>query len=324
MATRDIYETTFDEDVQSNSAANQCPECNGRVITNAAETICEDCGLVIDDQQIDHGPEWRSFDADENEHERTGAPLTVARHDRGLSTQIGHSVDGKGNTLSGQKQRQLGRLRREHKHGQHQSTADRNLAHGLGEVRRIVSALGLPESLRDQACQLFRSAQSADLLHGRSIEAMAAASVYAACRCNGLSRTLDSVTDPARVAQTSVTNAYKTLNRELGLPAKPISPSDHIARLASVLDACDQVRRRARTLAEQAEAETSTIGVSPSGFAAACLYEASEERGREFTQEAVAEAASVAITTVRRHRGTLAELQTADYAGDGGTVSADE
>ena len=152
---------------------------------------------------------------------------------------------------------------------------------------------------------------------------MATASVYAACRCNGLSRTLDSVSGPARVAQTSVTNAYKALNRELGLPTKPISPSDHITRLASVLDACDQVRRRARTLAEQAEAETSTIGVSPSGFAAACLYEVGEKRGGRFTQEAVAEAASVAITTVRKHHETLAELPTADLAGDGGTVSAD-
>lgn len=264
MATRDIYAMTFDEDVQADSTANQCPECDGRVITNTAETVCEDCGLVIDEQQIDHGPEWRSFEADENEHTRTGAPLTVARHDCGLSTEIGHSVDAKGNTLSGQKRRYLGRLRREHKRGQHQSTADRNLAHGLGEVRRIVSALNLPELRRDQACQLFRSAQPADLLHGQSIEAMATASVYAACRCNGLSRTLDSVTDPARVKQMSVKNAYKTLNRELGLPAEPVSPSDHIVRLASVLDVCDQVRRRARKLAEQAEAETNTIGVSPS------------------------------------------------------------
>ena len=101
MATRDIHETTFDEDVQSNSTANQCPECDGWVITNAAETICEDCGFAIDDQQIDHGPEWRSFEADE--YDRTGAPLTVARHDRGLSTEIGRDVDAKGNTLSGQK-----------------------------------------------------------------------------------------------------------------------------------------------------------------------------------------------------------------------------
>jgi transcription initiation factor TFIIB len=29
MATRDIYETTFDEDIQTDTESNQCPECDG-------------------------------------------------------------------------------------------------------------------------------------------------------------------------------------------------------------------------------------------------------------------------------------------------------
>jgi len=223
MATRDIYETTFDEDVQAGSSANQCPECNGRVTTNAVETVCEECGLVVDEQRIDHGPEWRAFD--EDERERTGAPLTAARHDRGLSTEIGRRTDANGNTLSGQKRRRLARMRREQSRGRFQSKAERNLAHGLGEVRRIVSALELSEAIRDQACQLFRSAQNEDLLRGRSIEAIAAASVYGACRCNGLSRLLDEVSEMARVEESRVANAYKTLNEELGLPAEPVSPA---------------------------------------------------------------------------------------------------
>jgi len=99
MATRDIYETTFDEDVQTDTRSNQCPECDGRVTTNTVETVCEECGLVVDEQRIDHGPEWRGFD--EDERERTGAPLTAARHDRGLSTEIGRGTDTNGNELSG-------------------------------------------------------------------------------------------------------------------------------------------------------------------------------------------------------------------------------
>ena len=61
MASRDIYENAFDEDVQADSSANPCPECGGHVITNSVETVCEDCGLVLESQPIDHGPEWRSF-----------------------------------------------------------------------------------------------------------------------------------------------------------------------------------------------------------------------------------------------------------------------
>jgi transcription initiation factor TFIIB len=88
MATRNIYETAFDEDVQCEPSSNSCPECNGCVATNAVETVCEDCGLVIADQQIDHGPEWRSFEDSDNNRERTGAPLTAARHDGGSPVQV--------------------------------------------------------------------------------------------------------------------------------------------------------------------------------------------------------------------------------------------
>ena len=124
MAIRDIYETGFDEDIHTESSANQCPECDGHVTTNAVETVCEDCGLVIDEQRIDHGPEWRAYD--EKERERTGAPLTAARHDRGLSTEIGHGTDVHGNELSGKKRRRLARMRRGQTRGRWRSKAERN------------------------------------------------------------------------------------------------------------------------------------------------------------------------------------------------------
>ena len=305
MATREIYETGFDEDVQTNSSTNPCPECDGRVTTNSVETVCENCGLVIDEQRIDHGPEWRTHD--QHERKRTGAPLTAARHDRGLSTEIGRGKDANGNTLSGQKHQRLSRMRREQSRGRFQSKAQRNLAHGLGEVRRIVSALDLSESVRDQACQIFRSAQNENLLRGRSIEAIAAASVYGTCRCNGLSRLLGEVSKLARVAESRVINAYKTLNEALGLPAKPVSPSMFVPRLASDLECPEKIRQRARTLAEQAEERGLTTGVHPAGFAAACLYKAGQEQGQGVTQRDVAESGNVTPTTVRGHHETLEE-----------------
>jgi len=305
MATRDIYETGFDEDVQTESSGNQCPECNGHVTTNVKETVCEECGLVIEEQRLDHGPEWRAYD--EDERERTGAPLTAARHDRGLSTEIGRGTDSNGNELSTQKRRRVARMRREQTRGRWRSKAEQNLAHGLGEVRRLASALELSDTLRDQACQLFRSAQNEDLLRGRSIEAIAAASVYGACRCNGRSQFLDDIVAVATVGESRVTNAYKTLNEELGLPAKPATPTMYIPRLASDLDCPGRIRRRARSLAEAAEDAGVTTGVHPAGFAAACLYKAGQEAGRWLTQTEIAEVANTSTATVRNHRDTLEE-----------------
>jgi len=188
-----------------------------------------------------------------DERERAAAPLTAARHDRGLSTEIGpQNRCGRERTLH-KKRRRLARMRRELTRGRWRSKAERNPAHELGEVRRLASALDLSETLCDQACQLFRSAQQENLLRGRSIEAIAAASVYGACRCNGRSQFLDDITAVATVGESRVTNAYRILNEELGLLAIPATPAMYISRLASDIDCSDRVRRRARVLLKTAE-----------------------------------------------------------------------
>jgi len=64
------HERTVDGDVAVDGgheageapARSTCPDRVGRVVTSDAETVCTDCGLVIADQQIDHGPEWRYAD----------------------------------------------------------------------------------------------------------------------------------------------------------------------------------------------------------------------------------------------------------------------
>jgi len=298
MATSDSFDHRFDEDVPSDST-NGCPECGGRVRTNSIETICEECGFVLDEQPIDHGPEWRSFEDDQTNPERTGAPLTPTRHDRGISTEIGRKTDGKGNELTGSKRRQLGRFRREHSRGRFRSKSERNLAHGLSEASRIASALDVSDVIDDQACDIVRTAQSEGLFHGRSIEAMAAGSVYAVCRCNRLPWTLEEVSAVSRVNQERVENAYRALNRELGLPTVPPSPQQYVPRLASELDLSDDVRRMAERLAKQATECGIANGPNPTGVAAGCLYHAVQKSRENITQQEIANVAGVSPATLR-------------------------
>ena len=71
----------------------ECSECKSEHIVRdykRGEITCRNCGLVVDDQVIDQGPEWRAFDSEQNERRaRGGAPMTVMVHDKGLSTDIG-------------------------------------------------------------------------------------------------------------------------------------------------------------------------------------------------------------------------------------------
>jgi transcription initiation factor TFIIB len=276
------------------TTARTCPECSGRLRADDTETICTECGLVVDEHAIDPGPEWRSFADDDTNPERTGAPLTRSRHDRGLSTEIGRST-----RLKGRKRRRMSRLRRQHKRTQIATKAERNRVYAFTEIGHAVNALDLPETVQERACVLFESAQEEGLLQGRSIEGFAAAAVYATCRTASVSRTVEEIVEAARASEDELDVAYDALNRELGLPTGPIDPREYLARFASKLDLPTAVERRARELAERAREEGLENGRNPGGVAAACLYTAAQERGFELTQASAAEVADVTPVTLR-------------------------
>lgn len=270
-----------------------CPECNGAVARSDGDLACSECGLVLDDDRIDYRGNWGRT------NERTGRPLTEGRHDRGLTTTIGRRVDGQGNGLSQKKRRQLGRLRREHTRGQFQSKAERNLAQGCTEIARMTSALELPYSIREEASSLFRRAQAAELFPGRSLEAFAAGTVYAACRCSSVTRSIDEIAEVARCDLDTVTLGYGVLNREFDLETVPHQPADLVPKIASACDVSDPVAHRALELAKIAEETGIANGRKPSGVAAGALYCAGQEHNESVTQAALAEAASVSPVTIR-------------------------
>jgi transcription initiation factor TFIIB len=306
MASRNIYEQSFDEDVQQTDQ-NTCPECGGRVTTNTHETVCDDCGLVLKEQRIDHGPEWREFDDEKTNKRRTGSPNTVARHDRGIGTQIGWNEDAYGRAVSAKKRRQLSRLRREQKRARVGSKAGRNQISGFVEIRRMTSALGLGDSVRDQACQLFRSAQDEGLFLGRSVEAFASACLYAVCRLNEQPRSVGEMATVSKVDSSRIRNCYGVLNRELDLPVPPASPMDYLPQIASAVDVDRETERRARELLDRADEQCIANGCNPRGAAAGALYLSSERTGEYLTQGEVAETAEVSTVTIReRYRDLLA------------------
>ena len=281
---------------KAHAPTQTCPECDGRLTPDAGETVCADCGLVVAEDRLDRGPEWRSFPDDTTEKERTGAPLTRSRHDRGLSTEIGHNGDLR---LTGRKRRRLSRMRKHHERSRIESKSDRNQVYAFTEIRRLVSALQLSKNVRDRACVLFESAQSENLIRGRSLEGFAAATVYATCRTASVSRTLDEILEVARAERSELKAAYDAMNRELGLPTGPIDPREYLPRFASELDLPAEIEQRAAELVERGHDENLVSGRDPSGIAAACLYTAARGTEYQITQASAADVADVTPVTLR-------------------------
>ncbi|MHA2427391.1 MAG: TFIIB-type zinc ribbon-containing protein, partial [Candidatus Hermodarchaeia archaeon] len=68
---------------------NTCPNCgsNKLIMAPSRELVCSNCGLVLSDDVIDFGAEWREFSPEERDKRaRAGPPSTLTMHDRGLST----------------------------------------------------------------------------------------------------------------------------------------------------------------------------------------------------------------------------------------------
>ncbi|WP_049983651.1 transcription initiation factor IIB family protein [Halorubrum sp. BV1] len=290
------------EQAQTNDEAQQCPECNSsNVITDQSERVCEDCGLVLEDDQIDHGPEWRAFNSSERDQKsRVGAPTTKTMHDKGLTTQIDwKDKDAYGRSLDAKKRNQMHRLRKWQERIRTKDAGERNLQFALSETDRMASALGVPRSVREVASVIYRRALNEDLIRGRSIEGVATACLYAACRQEGIPRTLEEVTEVARIDQKEIGRTYRYVAHELSLEIQPTDPKEYLPRFASDLNLSEETIAKAREIIDTSAEQGLLSGKSPSGFAAAAIYAASLLCNEKKTQREVADVANVTEVTIR-------------------------
>lgn len=304
------YVSTFDEDTRPEEPTGStptCPECPGTVRTDGGERTCERCGLVVAEYRIHHGQGQYVDAADGDRTPRTGAPRTMTRHDDGLSTRIGRQVDGRGNSLSGKKRRRLARQRTQHSRARFRSKQERNQAYALGDIRRLVGALELAAGHRERAARIFRRAHERDLMQGRSLDGMAAASVYAMCRCEGVVRQEREVAAVARCERSLLRRCYQVLNVELGLEARVPRPVDFVHRFAAELEVPRRVRERAVELVGHLQDAGRATGPNPASVAAACLYRAGQERSYPLYHADAAEVAGVSEPAVRARREDLTE-----------------
>jgi len=280
-----------------------CPECGGRLYRDYArgELICGSCGLVINEKQIDQGPEWRAFDSQQSsERARTGAPMNPLLHDKGLSTEIGwKDRDASGSYLPMKKRSQMYRLRQWQRRIRVSGATERNKMLAFQEIGRVAARLELPEHVKEDASQIYTRTAEKNLIRGRSIESVAAASLYAACRVNHLPRTLDEIAAESTVHRKHIGRTYRFLMRELKMTLRPTSPVDYIPRFCGMLALTRKVELKAIDIIDRAIKSELTSGRGPTGVAASAIYIASTLIGERRTQREIAEITGVTEVTIR-------------------------
>ncbi len=283
----------------------RCPYCGSTYLlrdTEQGEIVCTNCGLVIDTDLMDQGPEWRSFSSEDERTDRVrvGAPITYTIHDKGLTTTIDwrdKSIAVKG--ITPDKRAQIQRMRKWHRRIRIYDAQERNLAHALSEITRIADKLGIPKNVIETAAVIYRKAIAQGLVRGRSIRSMAAATLYIACRKCKFVRTLDEIADASGMEKKEIGRSFRFLVNELGMVVPPLTPKDYVARLLSRLRMRGEAEDIAYKTLELASQLRLTSGRGPMGIAAAAVYVASVLTGERKTQREIAELARVTEVTIR-------------------------
>jgi transcription initiation factor TFIIB len=290
--------------------ADKCPECGSTNLVqdyDTGETVCVNCGLVLHEQMIDKGPEWRAFTQEEKEsRSRVGGPTSYSVHDKGLSTAIGRvDRDAFGRKLPLSTRLQMWRLRKWQIRSRVHSSIDRNLAQAMAELDRLSDKLYIPRPIKEKAAVVYRKALDKNLVRGRSIAAIVAAALYAACRSSEAPRTLREISDASLVNKKDVARCYRLLLRELDMPMPIADPMTYISKIAETIGISGQTQGLAIRILREARKRRIASGKDPMGLAAAALYIACLQSNEKKTQKDIAEVAGVTEVTVRNRYKSL-------------------
>lgn len=287
---------------------NKCPRCGNTALVSDlqnGETVCSNCGLVLDEAIIDMGPEWRAFTPQErNNRQRTGLGMSYTLYDKGLSTVFKGDRDASGNRLKDETRIKMDRLRRYDNRSKFDETWRRNLSIAMAELDRMSTALHLPHGIKEQSAVLYRKALKMDLIRGRSIDAFVAATLYAACRQKSIPRPLKEISKLSTREHSEIARTYRLLLREMNLKMPIDGPMKFIPSIAAKLKLRRDTEQYAIEILRKARKRNGLSGKDPRGLAAAALYMACIQNEDKRIQKNVAEAAGTTEVTLRnRLRG---------------------
>ncbi|MCW4049618.1 MAG: transcription initiation factor IIB [Candidatus Bathyarchaeota archaeon] len=286
-----------------------CPECGKQNVVldpGSGELICGSCGLVMKDSIINEGPEWRAFTpVEKDSRSRVGIPLSFAVHDKGLTTMIGRiGRDAYGRKLPLDTKLQMLRLRKWQIRSRVHSSIDRNLAQAMAELDRLSDKLHIPPSIKEKAAVLYRKALEKGLVRGRSISAITAASLYAACRITQTPRTLREISAQSPIEKKDIARCYRLMLRELDINMPKPDAQLRVPKIAAMVGVGEKTQQTAVEILREASRLKTTAGKDPMGLAAAALYIACVMCDEKRTQKMIADAAGVTEVTIRnRYKG---------------------
>ena len=220
----------------------------------------------------------------------------------GLSTKVGNSGEGRdasNKRIPGKNLPGIKRIAKWQNRSRAYCSKDINLSKAMQEMDRICDKLFIPSNspIREQAANFYRKALDKNIIRGRTINGIVAASVYHSLRINKIPKKLKEVADVSLVNKKDVARCYRFLYKELDAKLPVVNPELFISRIAEKIHISGASQNKARELIRRDLKFHQ--GSAPTGTAAATLYIACLLNKEQKTQKNIAEAAQITEVTLR-------------------------
>jgi len=288
-----------------------CNECKSPVIDDIhkGERICSRCGIVVDEQMADMGPETKTSNLEDKMRlARATGQTTLAQHDMGIATDISiSSTDFSGKKISSTVSNQMQNLRKWQQRVRVTSPRERRLTNVLGKISETCDNCSLPKNVVETASMIYRGLDGKNIeVKGKSVVSITVAVVYMACKQCGIVRSLEEICKnicaPKDVkAKTKLAaKYYRNLVLEIGNVITPVVTMDkYISKIANLTKTDVRVERLALEIAGKTETKSITDGKAPNGIASAYLYVSSVLLGQNVLQRDVSSVSGVTEVTIR-------------------------
>ena len=287
------------EQVASETRRNFCAECLSDLFWDPenGEQVCGKCGTVSPST-----PDLTVYVPQSGSRQESAAPVdpmkSILERELNLSTLIdGSDIDARGKQLASN--HELKQLRRLNTIVSWDSS-NRRLSRGLEEIERLSDLLGVNDAVARRAYEIYQKSFSDGTFRARSLTAMAAASVFIACRDLEVARpSEEALRLRTNVNEKKFRHYYRNLlsnDRTVSIP----NPMTYISRIASKARLAGKTERRAFEILDAVKGSPVLAGKRPISIAAAALYLASLDTEGGATQLRIAAAAEVTPITIRK------------------------
>jgi len=294
------------DDEQSLSASSSiCHLCNSySTIFDGltGETICSNCATVISDRQT-------TIENDPNIKSKMGQPTSLVFPDKGLSSVITSSnTDAYGTSLNQDQISSVNKIRYYNKlsgSGNH----GRNLRNAFAAMATIKDKLTLTDPVAERAAYYYRKTLDNNLIKGRSIKGMVAASIYAACKEMDIPRRLEDISKAADTDNVFAGKCFRIMARELSINTSCVDAARYMSKVAENAGVSQRTCRTALDILDIVKKNPISYGKDPKALATAALYGAClVEEHDKVSQVRLAKAGGISVVTLRKRALDISKL----------------